>query len=130
MAEPDFPLGACLVVGLIVDSGLGYTRGRILEMKIFRASDLMALLTQGDLVFYERTRRKGASCNADCKVVIHLRACSDFYTPLKRLLYDESIGETGGGWPVFQFLIFNKLCGRNIIKPVSIFDRPYIWLSE
>ena len=37
------------------------------------------------------------------------------------------LGETGAGRQVFQFLIFNKLCGRNIIKTGSIFDRAYIW---
>lgn len=36
------------------------------------------------------------------------------------------IGESGAGRPAFQFLIFNKLCGRNIIQTGSIAGKIYI----
>ena len=42
----------------------------------------------------------------------------------------QVVGETGLVGKFFSFLIFNKLCGWNIIKPVSKFDRAYIWLSD
>ena len=48
----------------------------------------------------------------------------------KRGCVTQAIGETGADRPVFQFLNFHKLCGRNIIKPVSVFDRAYIWLFD